>query len=185
MEIAMNRKQLQRCRQRLYSRLPLVGGWLRRQAVGALAGESSIEAVRLLAEAVERGDDPRVRELAAQALRRLTNPRHVEAACDVWLQTRGPELGRVPGAGKWLTQAPLRAQVFHALKYGRADVIEAVEARAIDHLLQACRDADPEVAEAARRVLGALRTAKGRETLCRRAIQPDSDPAREVAVAAG
>ncbi len=181
----MNRKQLQRCRQRLCSRLPLVGGWLRRQAVQALAAASSVEAVRLLAEAVERSDDPRVRTLAAQALRRLTNPRHVEAACEVWLETRGPQLGALLGAGQWLTQAPLRAQVFHALKYGRPEVIEAVEARAIDHLLQACRDPDPEVAEAARRVLGALKTVEGRETLCRRAMQPDSDPARAVAVAAG
>ncbi len=181
----MNRTQLQACRRQLYGRLPLVGGWLRRQAVHALAREGSVESVRLLAEAVASSDDPRVRQLACDALRRLTNPRHIEAAAALWLDTRHPELTRLLGACSWLRQAPLRVQVPYALGQGRLELLEGAEARAMDALLLAYRDPDPEVARRAREVLGNLKTPEGREALCRRALQAGEATAREVAVAAG
>jgi hypothetical protein len=181
----MNRKQLQACRGRLYSRAPLIGGWLRRQAARALAREGSVEAARLLAEAVARSDDGQVRELARDALRRLTNPRHLEAVGALWLETRDPELTRLLDECPWLAQAPLRVQVLHALLRGRPEVVEAAEPRAIDPLLQACADHDAALAARARQVLEGLKTAEGRETLCRRAMLPGQELAREVAVVAG
>jgi WD40 repeat protein len=181
----MNRKQLQACRRQLYGRLPLIGGWLRRKAAHALARERSVESVRLLAEAVASSDDPRVRELARDALRQLTNPRHIETVATVWLETRHAELTRLLGECSWLTQAPLRVQVLHALGRDRRDPLEGAEARVIEPLLLACGDADPEVARRAREVLGKLKTPEGREALCRRALQPGEGTAREVALAAG
>jgi len=58
----MNRKQLDGCRRRLYRRLPLLGGWLRRQAVYELVLDASLEAVRMLAEAVTRNGEALGRE---------------------------------------------------------------------------------------------------------------------------
>jgi hypothetical protein len=181
----MNRKQLQACRRRLYGRLPLIGGWLRRQAVGTLAREGSVESVRLLAEAVIASDDPRVRELALAALRRLSNPRHVEVVGALWLDTRHPELTRLLSQCSWLRQAPLRVQVLYGLQSGRLEFLDDAEARAIEPLLAACSDADTEVARRARATLAGLKTPEGREALCRRAMQPGATSARKVAVAAG
>src|SRR5947208_1866628 len=119
----MNRKQLQACRRRLTTRLPLIGGLLRRQAVHALARDNSVEAVRLLAEAVGCSDDAVVRALAADALRRLTNPRHREAVGAVWLETRDANLGGLLAECGWLSQAPVRVQVLLALKGDRLDAL--------------------------------------------------------------
>jgi WD40 repeat protein len=181
----MNRKQLQACRRRLYGRLPLLGGWLRRQAAWALIRENSVEAVRILAEAVARTDDERLRSLVREGLRRLPGPRHAEAVGALWLETRHPELTRLLGECSWLADAPLRVQVLYALQCGRLGLIEAAEARAVEALLHACADPDGEVARRAREVLANLKTPEGREALCRRAMQPEQELAREIAVGAG
>jgi hypothetical protein len=64
---------------RLYSRIPLIGRWLRREAVDALARSDSPEAVEALAEAVARSDDEQVRRIALKALWRLASQGRAEA----------------------------------------------------------------------------------------------------------
>jgi len=51
----MNAKQLEKHQRRLYSRVPLIGGWLRRRAAETLARDGSPGAVQALAE------DPSIR----------------------------------------------------------------------------------------------------------------------------
>jgi WD40 repeat protein len=65
----MEPRDLERCRRRLSSRWPLLGGWLRRRAATALARDGSPAAVGLLADAVLQGDVG-LRELALGALAR-------------------------------------------------------------------------------------------------------------------
>lgn len=181
----MNRQQLERCRRLLYTRLPLVGGLLRRRAAQALVRDNSLEAVRLLTEAVTRSDDGAVRALAADALRRLTNPRHREAVGAAWLETRHAGLASLLAVCPWRGEAPLRVQVYHALQQDRRDLLTPLESRAAEALVQACADADVEIAKRARDVLGTLQTPEGREALCRLALRPDAALAREVALTAG
>jgi WD40 repeat protein len=181
----MNRNELQTCRRRLYGRVPLLGGWLRRQAANALIREGTVDAVRILAEAVVHSDDAPLRDLIRGSLRRLPGPRHAEAVGALWLETRHPELTRLLGECSWLADAPLRVQVHYALRCGRLDLIEAGEARAVEPLLQACADPDGAVAGKARQVLANLKTPEGREALCRRATQPGGELARALVIEAG
>jgi WD40 repeat protein len=181
----MNRKQLEACRQRLYRRFPLLGGWLRRQAVNELVLDASLEAVRILAEAVTRSDDEQVRSLALEFLAGLTNPRHAEAVGELWLQTRHPALTRLLAECPWLPQAPLRVRVLHALTLGRDGALAAEGAKAVEPLLKACADHDAGVARRAREALARLEAPEARDALCRVAMQPGQDLARDLAVAAG
>ena len=97
--------------QRLYSRLPLVGGWLRLRAVAKLARDDSPEAVRLLAEAVARSDDRRVCIEALEALQEVERPRCVEAVCEVWAATRNVYLEGLLTVTGWVANAPVAVRV--------------------------------------------------------------------------
>src|SRR5437868_6253465 len=104
---------------RLYSRLPLVGGWLRLRAVDKLARDDSPEAVRLLAEAVARSDDRRVCIEALEVLQEVERPRCVEAVCEVWTQTRNAYLEELLTVRGWVPQAPPAVRVLYQLVRGR------------------------------------------------------------------
>lgn len=67
----MNPGQLQTCRRRLTSTLPLLGGWLRRRAIRALARDGSPAALRALASFVAEGEVPAARAEALTTIRRL------------------------------------------------------------------------------------------------------------------
>src|SRR5262249_2336850 len=64
----MDQSQLEKYRQQLHSRVPLIGSWVQGQALRALADEGSAEAMRLLAEAVTQGEDESIEEAALGAL---------------------------------------------------------------------------------------------------------------------
>ncbi len=88
----MNTKTIARYSRWLYNRIPLIGGWLRRTAVDALAQDASPESVQALAQAVTRSDDRQVRNSALNALRQLSGWQQIGAVCGVWLNTRHPDL---------------------------------------------------------------------------------------------
>ncbi len=88
----MNTKTIARYSRRLYNRVPLVGGWLRRTAVDTLAQDASPESVQALAQAVIRSDDQQVRNRALNALRQLSGWQQVGVICDVWRNTHHPDL---------------------------------------------------------------------------------------------
>jgi hypothetical protein len=180
----MNSRQLEACRDRLYARAPMVGGWLRLSAARALARDNSAEAVRALAEALGRSDDVAVRGLAFDALLQLTNPRHIEAVGEVWLRTRHPELTRLLAECTWLAEAPLRVRVRHAL-LSDALAPGTLGAAMVEPLLESCVDLDAEVRRGAREALLRLGVPEAREALCRLATEPEQPVAREIALAAG
>jgi WD40 repeat protein len=170
---------------RLYSRLPLLGGWLRLRAVDKLARDDSPEAVRLLAEAVARSDDRRVCIEALEVLQVVERPRCVEAVCEVWAATRNVYLEELLTVCGWVAKAPVAIRVLYQLVRGRQDEIAVGGAELVEPLLRFCADADAVVAQRAREVLGRLDSAEARETLCRLAIDRDDVTAREVAASAG
>jgi WD40 repeat protein len=75
----MDAVQLEQCRRQLQSQVPLLGPWLRRRAVTALADDGSADAVQTLAGIVWRGEDVDTRAAALDALRDLAAVGNVAA----------------------------------------------------------------------------------------------------------
>jgi WD40 repeat protein len=71
--------QLEKYRQWLHNRWPLVGGWLRGRAVRRLTADGSTAAVRTLAGVAWRGEDPEGRTAALDALRELAREENIPA----------------------------------------------------------------------------------------------------------
>ncbi len=176
---------LAKWRERLYSRVPLLGGWLRRGAVRRLVEADSPEAVRLLAEAVARTDDLEVRILALEALQEVERPRCVEAVCAAWAATRDVYLEGLLTIRGWGEKALPAVRVLYLLVKGRAEALTNDGADIVEPLLRACQDADANVAARARQVLGRLQNPAAKDALCAVVIDLDDALARAVALAAG
>jgi len=170
---------------RLYNRLPLIGGLVRRRAARALAKERSVEATHILAEAVVRSDDPKVKLIALEALSRLDARPRIDAAVRVWVATRHPELAALLLEQGWIAQVPVHARVLSALKQGRLEVVTRGGAEVVEPLLLACQDADPGISGPARQALRQLEQPEAQDALCRAIIQQDVPAARQAALEAG
>jgi HEAT repeat protein len=72
-------RPFEKWQQRLYSRAPLVGKLLRRQAVKALAQDGSPEAVKALTEVITHRDDEHLGFIALGALQQLAAQNSIEA----------------------------------------------------------------------------------------------------------
>jgi WD40 repeat protein len=130
----MDAKQLQKLKSRLYSTLPLVGGWLRREAAEALAQDDSPEAVHALAEAVTRSKDEQVRAIALNVLQQLAaqgNAEAQEALCHLVIEHDHPTAREIAIAAGY---AP-RETGQRALFYFLSEQWEKYEALDFDHSL--------------------------------------------------
>ena len=175
---------------RLYSRLPLIGGWQRRAAAQWLIvrferwREPSLAAS--LAEAVTRLQDRRVRDALGAALLNARDQPCVDAIWAVWAATRHAALTDMLLANKRQAAAsPATLRVLTALKIGQIDLLRQEEAALIDGLVSACGDADPVISAAARDILFHLQRDESQEALCRFVIAHDSNVARAAALSAG
>ncbi|MCP4538601.1 MAG: hypothetical protein GY832_15820 [Chloroflexi bacterium] len=180
----MNATELKRHKRELYSRTPIVGRFIRQWAVEALVKDGSVGAVRMLAEAVVQSDDKRVRDIALDALRKLTEWRRVSAACAVWAELRHPDLTTLLMEREWVASKPPEVRVLTALKVGQIDVVTGGGEKIVEPLAWACRDADPVIAERARQALRELRRKEAQQALCCLLIERDHPYAQEAAVAA-
>jgi WD40 repeat protein len=178
-------KRLDTLQRRLYTRLPVIGGWLRKRAVRALASNGSPGAIQALAEAVTRSDDRAVRAIALEALRQVNTQPRVDAAVAVWVATRHPDLAALLVQYGWVAHAPEHARVLSALKSGRPELVTGAGAEVVEPLVLAGQDADPVLAGLARTALCQLHTPEAQEAVCQLVIQGDSPPARQAALAAG
>src|SRR5688572_5102326 len=119
----MDVAQRQKWQQRLSSEAFLIGGWLRRSAVRALAHDGSPDSCRALAEVVTRGRDRGTCDRARAALERITDPRCIDVVCAVWVATRHEGLAQLLAERNWVPAAPEVVRVLTALKLGRLDVV--------------------------------------------------------------
>ena len=181
----MDAKQVEKYRRRLYSRALLIGGWLRRRAAETLARGGSSAAARVLAEAVTRSDDERVRGIALNALQQLTDWRSISAVCGVWAATRHADLTGLLTGHEWVASTPLEVKVLTGLKVGRLDVVTGGGAEVVASLVQACEDADPTISGRARQALPKLKNKEAQEALCCLLIERDHPIALEAAITAG
>src|SRR5262245_54170008 len=181
----MEARELAKYQRGLHSRMPLIGGWLRRGAARRLAEEGSAGAVRALADAVARTPDARLREQALTALRQVEQQACVDACCGIWLMTRHADLERLLIEKRWVATGQPAYRVYSALKTGQPERVIQGNAAGVLPLVQACEDRDAEIAARAREWLPQLKREEAREAVCRVVIEEDNAPAREGALAGG
>jgi len=161
----MEPKHLRRLQKQLYVQVPLIGGWLRRRAMNALAEDGSPDAVRVLAEAVARTEDVDFAfDISTEVLWKLTDQPAIDAVCAAWTQTRHAGLGVLLQRRDWIASAPARVRVLSALWIGRLDEIGDGEAVA-SPLVEACEDVDSTIADRARPFVGSLTDQRSRKAV--------------------
>lgn len=161
--------ELEETRQKLYSRLPLVGARQRQQAVETLAeaarsGHS--QSARLLAEALVSHFDEKIQQVAFTALHDLQDPRTVNAVCAVWESTRSAELAALIRDCRWVATTPFQLRVLTALLARRTSIFEDDDPQMAVALLEACNETDAEVVHEATQALTLISDPAMRETLC-------------------
>jgi HEAT repeat protein len=170
----MQWQELDKCRERLQSRLWLFGPVLRRNAVAKLAADSSAEAVPLLLEALDHLDI-KVRATAAWALRNLKDQNAIDRLCELWEKGRDARLRAIVRECRYLAREPLKARVLSSLVVGEP----ACDAEAVPLLAEALKDYDGELRVAAERALRGLTERDAVDALCRLAVRdPGGVPAR-------
>lgn len=165
----MDALQFEDIRQKLYSRMPLVGQRQRTQAAETLAAaalEGNPYPARLLAEALATHFDERVQQLAFQALQEVQQPRAINAVCAVWEVTRSAELAALIKDRRWVATAPFELRVLTALLARRTSIFDEDDPQMAVALINACDEPDPQVAREAARALTLISDAGMRETLC-------------------
>ena len=177
--------QLESLRRRLYSRFPLIGGWVRRAAARKLAANHSLGAVRILAQAVADTRDAKVRCIALKFLPGLTRSDHMDAVVQTWADTRNPELEGLMRWGLWVANRPPAVRVLSALKLEKPLLIAQGDADLAPALVAAAEDQDAQIADLARQTLRRLMTPAAQEALCQLVIHHDSEQARQAALDAG
>jgi WD40 repeat protein len=182
--VRMDVQKVEGYRRYLDNSVPLIGGRFRHRAAEALALDGSAGAIELLAEALTRGGDQRVRRIALAALRQATDWRAISAACEVWAATRHSDLTTLLVQQEWVASIPAEARVLTALKVGELDVIAKGKANIVEPLVEACSDTDPVIAERAWQVIRRLEDEESKEAMCRMALEQGNPVAYDVVIEA-
>ncbi|MEI6044823.1 MAG: DUF1257 domain-containing protein [Chloroflexota bacterium] len=106
-----------------------------------------------LAEVIAYFNHQPSREIALQALKKLTEPRCINQVCRVWVTTRHPDLSTLLIEQGWVATTPTILKVLTALKTDRIARLADLEAKDVTILLQACSDTEPDIAEGAKAYL--------------------------------
>ncbi len=175
-------------KERLYNRLPLIGGWLRRKTVKALSQllqQGSCEVAGMLAEALTQSDDKKVRRIAGAALEQITSQPCIDAVTAVWVETRHLGLTKLLVEHRWVASEPVNARIFSALKADQLEFLTGGDAAVVEGLVAACEDFDEDIAGRSRQVLRQLEREDAREALCRAVIEHEHPLALEIALETG
>lgn len=176
--MALNMRQIEKWRRRLFSRAPLIGDWTRRRTVQALVQEGSPSAIRLLAEAMIESDDEELRSLTLEALSEVEDQESVDQICEVWAERRREEgsIRSSPGYNAlvtlmqeegWIASAPPTLRLLTALQIGNLEAImEVSDTIFAEPLVEACEDPDPLIARRARGVLGTIQDQEIGAAIC-------------------
>ena len=173
----------------LYNTVPLIGGWFRRRTARVLAhalqrdGDAKVAA--LLAEAVTRTRDDKLRQLALDALRQIHAQACIDPVVAVWQETRHPALTKMLVEQAWVASAPIELRVMSALKAGPPELLGDGGAEVVAPLVAACEDRDPDISQRAQALLVQLRRAEAKEALCQLVLARDHPHARAAALTTG
>lgn len=166
MQRNLDARQLEKCHRWLYCATPLLGRWLQREAIRALAHDGSATAIKILVKALATHPDSNLRRRVAIALRHLQSAESIDAVCAAWQETRHDALTALLRERRWLATTPLELRVLTALKTGQKTALARLDAPVITALMHACGDADPEIVALALNLLGELRAPDAIEHFC-------------------
>ncbi|TWH46734.1 WD40 repeat domain-containing protein [Sporomusa sp. KB1] len=107
-----------------------------------------------------------VADNARQALRCLTDGGAIDALCQLWANTRRPELEHILVAAGYLASQPLGLRLLTVLKTGADRVMLNEGPALIPELLRVVDDADRSIAGRARRLLLTLTNRQAIDALC-------------------
>jgi hypothetical protein len=114
----MNASQLDKYRQQLRGRTPLIGGWLQNQALKSLVLDGSAEAVRVLADAVVQAEDEALAATALESLRQLAAQDNVaaqEALCRLVIHHDEPQARKLVEAAGYVPHEESNRALFYFL----------------------------------------------------------------------
>ena len=114
----MNASQLDKYRQQLRGRTPLIGGWLQNQALKSLIQDGSAEAVRVLADAVVQAEDETLAATALESLRQLAAQDNVaaqEALCRLVIHHDEPQACQLVEAAGYVPHEESNRALFYFL----------------------------------------------------------------------
>ncbi|REJ91789.1 MAG: hypothetical protein DWQ35_13885 [Planctomycetota bacterium] len=132
-------------------------------------------------EVIQALDDQQevVRQRAREAIAKLSNPeaRVIVAnwLCPAWAEARDAEKEELVLSGKFVPDQPLHVRVLCALKTGQIKLITDLGPEVVEHLIEACRDADTTISEGASKALRRLRNKDSQEAFCRLVLE-QADP---------
>ncbi len=169
----------------LFSRIPLLGTWLRRRALRELAADGSPKALEILALGLDRLPDPQAQAQIQALVEAVHDARQIDAACRAWAQTRSPHLGQLILERGWTASGPPPVRLLSALQANRPEVVCSIEADDLPALLAICRDADPTLAERARACLEKLDHQGAIDALCLAWARQRDDALLAAALSAG
>lgn len=161
--------QAERLARQLYTRLPWLGGWLRRQAVkrlDQLANQGSLRATKELASALARHPESSVRDLSRAALLKVEEPACMDSIWASWVATRNIEIENILISRGIPAQAPARERVFSLLLLGMMVSLARGTAEDVPPLLEASADSDTRLALPARARLDDLQSPAMVDALC-------------------
>lgn len=151
----------------LGSPAPLMGPGLSRLAarqLGRAAAAGDGGAARVLAAALPRSGDGKLRELILAQLEAADHPAARDALWELWRQQREPQLeGLLLRWGREASEnCAYETRLYSSLKLGRTDFAARISPSRLPRLLEACQDPDPVVAQAAQTAASCL---SGRQTI--------------------
>jgi hypothetical protein len=123
----MNKSQIEKTAKNLNFRFPVIGHYVRMNAVKKLAAAGTVEVIPQLIEALNCKDF-KVQAFANQTLRNLKNPQAIDLLCKIWFQTREEKLDRIISEKKFIAQVPIELRVEKALKAGKIELCDKPEA---------------------------------------------------------
>lgn len=174
--------------ERLYNNIPLLGGWIRRKTANTLSHylrEGNVKAAAMLAEAVTRSNDKKVRRIAVEALRQIKTLPCIDAVVAVWVGTRHLALSSLLVEHEWVASEPINERVLSALKVGKLELIRNGAADVVEPLVYACDEFDADISSRARQLLTQLSHKEAKEALCRFVIEHENPTALEAALTTG
>jgi WD40 repeat protein len=130
----MDAGQIEKLRQQLGNRVPLLGSWLQNQALKTLSQDGSAEAVRLLAEAVVQAEDEVFGTAVLESLRRLAAQGNVpaqEALCRLVIHYDDRRAAKIVMASGYLPHDESKRALF----YFMTERWEEYESLDFDHRL--------------------------------------------------
>lgn len=167
----MDKTRLEACKQKIYSQMPVLGGWIRRKAAEELAQavhSDNVEVINVILDAVTKSTDQEVRTRLLSALGNIKDQKSIDSACALWASTRHSELDQLLKKNGWVASTPNSIRVLSALKNGKADLVTKGSGDLFEHLMQAAQDKDSDIAKHAHDGLGKLQSSELIDALCTR-----------------